>query len=214
MPTKNVRTPVRPTSPSEYDSEDLEEFFSSACKEVYFYGGPGKEPKTPPLVTVEEPDISVPPLALPPTTTRLALPPIPRKDPVPRVSKKASPIRKVVPGREGNIKKKSKAPPVLPDAAAIVIRRTAEHQALKKKRAKQRPRMNKKPSSSPFHCKICLVTCTGRAQYYNHLHSKGHQKKSSNEKFECKVCGTTATSQVDLENHILGRLHRQKVRGF
>ena len=214
MPTKSVRTPVRPTSPSEYDSEDLEEFFSSACKEVYFYGGPGREPKTPPLVTVEEPDITLPPLTLPPTTTRPALPPIPRKEPLPRGPKKVSPIRKVAPGREGNIKKKSKAPPVLPDADSIVIQRTAENRILKKKRATQRPRMTKDPRSSLFHCRTCQVTCTGWIQYYQHLRSKGHQKKSSDKKFECKVCGITATSQVDLNNHISGRVHRQKVRDF
>lgn len=201
MPIKNT-SKGRPPSPSEYDPEELERFFSSICRTVTVPKGFqwGEEPKTPEICRVEEPPTPPPALTLPAATEVLALPPIPRKPPSQVRSKPL--VSKI------DVKTKLKT---IPDAASIVIQRAANHR-IRKERPSKRPRMNKNPRSSPFHCKKCLVTCTGRVQYLEHLRSRKHQKKVSKKTFGCKICKLEVTSQADLDRHLAGRQHRQELR--
>ena len=191
----------RPSSPSEYDPEDLKNFFSSICRTVSYPRGFqfGEEPKTPEIIQVEEPQSPPPILTLPPTTDVLTLPPIPRKKVVPKAPRPL--VSKL------DVKTKLKT---IPDAASITIERTAKHR-IKKTRPSKRPRMTKNPRSSPYHCKLCLVTCTGRVQYLEHLRSRKHQQKASKEKHFCATCKLEVTSKADLERHFNGRQHRQGV---
>lgn len=188
MPFKQI-TEGRPSPSSEEKALEQKDFFTWLQEQT-------TEPRTPTdAVTVVEPDTPPPTLVLPPTIEFRALPPIPRRkvplSQVPAVTKKTL--------------------PVLPDAASIAIERTANHR-IQKRRPSSRPRMNKKPRSSPYHCRHCGVTCTGRVQYFEHLRSRKHQVWINKDRFECEICNVKATSKKDLERHTLGRTHRETVR--
>ena len=133
-----------------------------------------------------------------PTPALLALPPIPRKkiQPVgPSVRSRA--IRKTL--------------PTLPDAASITIDRTANHR-IRQSQPSNRPRMTKNPRSSPFHCRHCQVTCTGRVQYFEHLRSRRHQLNTSKDRHECEICQLRLTGKKDLDRHLSGKVHRRTVK--
>ena len=200
----NRKSRGRPSSPSEYGSEDdrwlaeiirKENSVDSDTEEpktpprpstpssppADFVLHPGEEPQTPVLDRTDPPKLDLPPL--PPS--RLELPPVtePRRRTLER----------------------------LPDRASATILRVANYR-IRKNQSSRRPRMTKEPRSSPFHCRHCQVTCTGRVQWFEHLRSRRHIRRTSKEKFCCKVCDLEVFSAADLARHKEGVHHRLRVR--
>ena len=102
----------------------------------------------------------------------------------------------------------------LPDRASAAIQRVVNHRIKKQKRAKQRPRMTKDPRSSPYHCRICEKTCTGRVQWHEHLRSEKHNRRENPQQFRCEDCDVTVYSIQDLDRHKNGVNHRLRVLRF
>ena len=178
------------------------------------YDPDSEEPKTP-EITVIEPDSPPPPLDLQPTVKPLALPPtrphrpvLPQSAPVlalPPIPRKPIPPSQPIPAPKKTL-------PVLPDAASIFIPRCANSK-LKKSKPSLRARVTKNPRSSQFHCRHCDITCTGRVQWFQHLHSRKHQSWVNKDRFDCEICKVKATTKKDFERHTLGRAHREAARG-
>lgn len=218
----------RPKSPSEFGEEDED-----------YYRNLGKEPKTPPLIpSSPTPDDFLPasPLGSPrtPTSSSPYTPgasSIPELELPPAVQRSNNSNKKIVSTSKPPIPALStivKAPGVprvsvidiqrrtlktLPDRASASIQRVVNHRIKKQQRSK-RPRMTKDPRSSPFHCRLCQVTCTGRVQWHDHLRSRKHGRRANPQEFKCVECDLILPSGSDLRRHKNGVHHRLRVRRF
>ena len=175
-----------------------------------------EEPKTPTNdpIEVDEPDspTATPTLALPPAAEYLALPPIPRKEIPPAAAAPAVPAEPAPKPKVSVVDLRSRRLEEIPDRASNTIQRVVNSR-IRKSRPSNRPRMTKNPRSSPYHCRHCQVTCTGRVQWFEHLRSRKHQTWLNKDRFNCEICNVKATSAKDLDRHNSGRPHRDTASG-
>ena len=219
----NKRSQERPESPSEYGTDD--ELWLQVKKGI-------RDPNEPRTPEISPPPMPPRPSSPGPIPEEFAFSPASPRKPARVVSQKVTKrITRIprssppaLPPRTSNPKPREFAPrhpqppgrrtlQILPDHASFSIQRVVNHR-LRKARPSKRPRMTKNPVSSPFNCRHCRITCTGRVQWADHLRSRRHQRQLNKKEFTCEECEVTLFNESDFRRHLNGVHHRLRVVRF
>ena len=237
--SRNQSLKDRPQSPSDFGDEDQEYYRSLGIvpgtepktpplvsssptpddfrPDDFLDLSPLDSPKTPTESTY--PTTTVPELTLPPSrhtpTDKVVSVSVPRKQPAPIIPKPplSKPVQPPAVPKVSVLDVRKRTLKTLPDRASATIQRVVNHRIKKAQRSK-RPRMTKNPRSSPYNCRLCQVTCTGRTQWGDHLRSRRHIRRANPQEFKCVDCELTVYSQADLKRHRNGSHHRLRARRF